>query len=218
MAGNQHHVTIKGRKDGLVFVLDDRCPFSDLLKELEYKLEKTHQKLLSGPLMHVYVKLGKRQITDEERQALENMINRRNLVVHSVESTLNPPDPRTSHQVLAGIVRSGQVLELEGNLIFIGDVNPGGSIITSGDLFVLGSLRGLAHAGAKGNSEAVIAASHLKPTQLRIAGAVSRPPDEWGIGDASMMFAYMKDDLMEIEKITHLYRLRPNAVELYKGE
>ena len=60
MAGNQHHVMIKGRKDGLVFILNDRCPFSELLSELEFKLEKTHQKLLSGPLVHVHVKLGKR--------------------------------------------------------------------------------------------------------------------------------------------------------------
>lgn len=218
MAGKRHHVTIKGRRDGLVFVLDDSCPFSELVKELQYKLEKTHQQLLSGPLMYVHVKLGKRQVTEEEKQALQNVINRRNLVVQSIESDLAEPREQATHKVLAGIVRSGQVLEVEGNLVFIGDVNPGGTIITSGDLFVLGSLRGMAHAGAKGNRDAVIAASYLKPTQLRIAGMVSRPPDEWGFIDATMVFAYMKDDLMEIGKIAQLSRLRPNAVELYKGE
>jgi len=217
MAGKQHHVTIKGRKDGLVFVLDDSCPFSDLLEELEYKLEKSHQNLLNGPIMHVHVKLGKRQVTEEEKQSLQQMINRRNLVVQSIESA---PDAqgKTQHRVMAGIVRSGQVLESEGSLIFIGDVNPGGTIVTGGDLFVLGALRGTAHAGATGNREAVIAASYLKPTQLRIAGAISRPPDEWEIHDATMLFAYMKDEHMEIEKITHLFRLRPNAVEIFRGE
>ncbi len=73
MAGKQHHVMIKGRKDGLVFILNDRCPFSELLSELEFKLEKTHQRLLSGPLVHVHVKLGERQITETERQSLEQL-------------------------------------------------------------------------------------------------------------------------------------------------
>jgi len=218
MARNQHHVTIKGRKDGLVFVLDDRCPFSDLLGELEFKLEKSHNKLLSGPLMHVHVQLGKRQISEAEREALHNMINRRNLVVQKIESAEPEPDPFSTHRVLTGIVRSGQVLRLNGNLIFIGDVNPGGTIQASGDIYVLGSLRGVAHAGDNGRRESVIAASYLKPTQLRIADVISRPPEEWGASDTAMMFAYLEGEQMEVEKIVHLARLRPYAVELYKGE
>ena len=101
---------------------------------------------------------------------------------------------------MAGIVRSGQVLQVEGNLVFFGDVNPGGSIVAGGDIFVLGSLRGTAHAGKDGNRQAVIASSHFQPTHVRIADAISRPPDEWEISDAAMMFAYLKDEHMEIEK------------------
>jgi septum formation inhibitor MinC len=44
---------IKGVKEGLVFLLDDKCEFAVLLDELQYKLEKTHQQLLTGPLVHV---------------------------------------------------------------------------------------------------------------------------------------------------------------------
>lgn len=218
MAGKQHHVMIKGRKDGLVFILNDRCPFSELLSELEFKLEKTHQRLLSGPLVHVHVKLGERQITETERQSLEQLIGRRNLVVRSIESDKPAEHEKQTHKIMAGIVRSGQVLQVEGNLVFFGDVNPGGSIVAGGDIFVLGSLRGTVHAGKDGNRQAVIASSHFQPTQVRIADAISRPPDEWEISDAAMMFAYLKDEHMEIEKITHLYRLRPDAFEIYRGE
>lgn len=217
MAGKQHHVMIKGRKDGLVFVIDDKCPFSEILKEIEYKLEKSHQKLLSGPLVHVHVQLGQRQLTEAEKETLSKAINRRNLVVQSIENDA-PQAESDSPKVMAGIVRAGQVLRTEGSLVFIGDVNPGGVIITTGDLFVLGSLRGMAHAGESGNREAVIAASYLEPTQLRISDVISRPPDEWGISDAAMMFAYLQGERMEIDKVTQLFRLRPKAVELYKGE
>ena len=33
-----------------------------------------------------------------------------------------------------------------------------------------------------------------------------------------MMFAYLKDERMQIEKITHLNRLTTGSVEIYKGE
>src|ERR1700686_3367634 len=58
----KHLVTIKGVKDGLLFILDDTSLLTDVVKELRYKLEKTHRKILFGPLVHVQVKLGKRQL------------------------------------------------------------------------------------------------------------------------------------------------------------
>jgi len=68
----------------------------------------------------------------------------------------------------------------------------------------------MAHAGCEGNDKAIIAASHMRPTQLRIAGVISRPPDEWGVGETYMEFAYINNGVMEIDKIQHLHRIRPD--------
>src|SRR5699024_10424628 len=75
------------------------------------------------------------------------------------------------------VVRSGQVLRVEGDLLLIGDVNPGGKVVATGDIYIMGNLRGIAHAGINGNRKAIIAASYMKPTQLRIADYISRAPD-----------------------------------------
>jgi septum site-determining protein MinC len=107
------------------------------------------------------------------------------------------------------LIRSGQTLHHDGSLLFIGDVNPGGTISSSGNILILGALRGLAHAGTDGDQEAIIAASFLKPTQLRIANVVSRPPEEWGFDEAFMEFAYLREGVMEIEKLNRLHRIRP---------
>ena len=72
------------------------------------------------------------------------------------------------------IVRSGQVLKVPGDLLLIGDVNPGGTVMAGGNIFVMGILKGIAHAGCNGNEEAVIAASSLKPSQLRIGEHINR--------------------------------------------
>jgi len=82
-------------------------------------------------------------------------------------------------------LRSGQVVSHKGDLVIIGDVNPGAEILAEGDITVWGSLRGIAHAGVGGNSLAEIRALNLQPIQIRIASAIARAPDRPRISYAS---------------------------------
>lgn len=75
-------------------------------------------------------------------------------------------------------LRSGQTISHKGNLIIIGDVNPGAEIMAEGDITIWGSLRGIAHAGIGGNTDAEIRALNLQPIQIRIAHAIARAPDK----------------------------------------
>ncbi|GAA3408332.1 septum site-determining protein MinC [Paenibacillus hodogayensis] len=215
MAETKHLVTIKGVKDGLIFVIDDSCPFAEVLQELEHKLDNTHRNILTGPVVHVHIKLGKRTSSEADKEAIKDIIGRKgNLLVQSIESDVASQasaDPLLDRiTVRKGIIRSGQTVSHDGHLLFLGDINPGGAVLCTGDIFVLGALRGMAHAGYSGNDRSLIAASYMRPTQLRIADVISRPPDEWGIEDATMEFAYIRDGNMEIDKINQLHRLRPD--------
>jgi septum site-determining protein MinC len=74
-------------------------------------------------------------------------------------------------------LRSGQIERaLEGNMVILGDVNPGAEVVAAGDIVVLGTLRGVAHAGGLGNTSSIIFALNLLPTQLRIGRFITRPP------------------------------------------
>lgn len=75
-------------------------------------------------------------------------------------------------RIIRGGLRSGQKLEFEGSLVIIGDVNSGAEVIASDNIIIVGTLRGLAHAGAKGNKKAIIAANTIECPQLRIANIV----------------------------------------------
>jgi septum site-determining protein MinC len=77
-----------------------------------------------------------------------------------------------------GTLRSGDHVNAQGHLLLVGDVNPGARVSAAGDVLVWGRLRGVAHAGCLGNSEAKIVALQLRPLQLRIADCVARGPDE----------------------------------------
>ncbi len=77
-------------------------------------------------------------------------------------------------------LRSGTSLQHPGHVVVIGDINPGAEIVAGGDIVVWGRLRGMAHAGAQGNEQAVVCALDLSPTQLRIAGAIALTPKRRG--------------------------------------
>ncbi len=74
-------------------------------------------------------------------------------------------------------VRSGREINYPGTVVILGDVNAGGLIVAAGDILIWGKLKGVAHAGAKGNSKCRIMALEMQPTQLRIADAVARAPE-----------------------------------------
>jgi septum site-determining protein MinC len=77
-------------------------------------------------------------------------------------------------------LRSGFSLQHAGHVIVIGDINPGAEVVAGGDIVVWGHLRGMVHAGADGDEEAVVCALDLSPTQLRIAGQIAVTPKRSG--------------------------------------
>jgi septum site-determining protein MinC len=78
-------------------------------------------------------------------------------------------------------LRSGTRVEFPGNVVVLGDVNAGAEVIADGSVIVWGRVRGMIHAGSKGDRAAVICALDLSATQLRIANEVSavlKPPKD----------------------------------------
>ena len=77
-----------------------------------------------------------------------------------------------------GTVRSGEYLNSPGDLLILGDVNPGAIVSAEENIIIWGRLLGIAHAGSKGNDKATISALQLRPVQLRISNKVARGPKE----------------------------------------
>lgn len=98
-----------------------------------------------------------------------------------------------------GSLRSGQKIETEGSVVIIGDVNAGAEVIAGENIIVVGILRGLAHAGAKGNAKAVIASSVIESTQLRIANLVKEMEKDYVPEDKRFNYAYVKDNAIVLE-------------------
>ncbi|MFU0791954.1 MAG: septum site-determining protein MinC [Virgibacillus proomii] len=176
-------ITMKGTKDGLTLFIDDSCSLNHALQELKYKMKES-KPTTTEPVVAVRVKLGARYLREEQISELRQIITNENrFTIHSIESDVVLREEARQWQAnseikaVNRIVRSGQVLHVTGDLLLIGDVNPGGKVMATGNIYIMGNLRGIAHAGIDGDTQAFIAASYMNPSQLRIAHYISRAPD-----------------------------------------
>ncbi|MCL6516158.1 MAG: septation ring formation regulator EzrA [Alicyclobacillus sp.] len=211
-------VAVKGTREGLVFLLNERCPYEDVRRCLEELLTGDSAGLFEGPQVSVAVDYGDRQLTPEQaRELLMVFLARENFLLRewggntAARQALHGqrPSVRAMRQVIhKGTVRAGQDLYFEGDVVVVGDVNPGGQVTAAGDIYVFGRLRGLAHAGVHGDETAIVAAAEFSPTQVRIANVVGWTPSPAGKMSTFMEFAYLTEDGMAVDKMQYAGALR----------
>ncbi|MEH7106623.1 MULTISPECIES: septum site-determining protein MinC [Bacillaceae] len=222
----RQNVTIKGTKDGLVLRLDDNCSFEELKRELDQKLTANSRTQDERHLVSVKVEIGNRYISDHQREELKHLIRqKKNFVVDDIVSNVVTREEaeqlKSEMEVVtvSKIIRSGQVLEVPGDLLLIGDVNPGGTVVAGGNIFIMGVLKGVAHAGCYGNDESIIAASSMRPSQLRISDCLNSAPDSVQSDEKrEMECAYLNENRkIVIDRLQALIQLRPNLTRLEGG-
>jgi len=183
MNKSEQIVTIRGTSAGLTLVINDQCSYEAVKHDLREKISLNNIKD-EEQIVTVKVQLGNRYLTEDQQAELKEIISQENnLVVDTFESKVILKEDALRWKEASEIkafyrmVRSGQVLNVVGDVLLIGDVNPGGRIIATGNIYVMGNLRGIAHAGYSTDRQAIIVASYMNPSQLRIADYISRAPD-----------------------------------------
>lgn len=173
-------VSINLKKDEIVIKLSNEAEQEEILEALKKKLTEL-KKLYKDAKTPILVtgKVLKNKEIDEIQKMIKNKIDveidfdmPKSLGLHSIKRTFAKEVAVSETKFHRGSLRSGQKMETEGSLVIIGDVNAGAEVIASDNIIVLGALRGLAHAGAKGNKQAIIAAGLLDAVQIRIADVV----------------------------------------------
>ncbi len=120
------------------------------------------------------------KVSTKEVKKQEKQVGNSDPIINGVKETshiIKEEDDMAETVFYRGTVRSGMKLESKSHILVVGDVNPGAELIADGNIVVMGILRGLAHAGADGSDDKIIAAWRLKPTQIRIADYITIPPD-----------------------------------------
>lgn len=213
-------VMLRGSRDGIAVIIDEHATLERAVHELRTKLGEAGD-FFRGGAFRLY--WGERTMTEDELETISSIVEEFGIELREPADQKIPEEaernegavvrkrlhddplpiaePRDDEQTLMirRTLRSGQRVEYDGNVVVMGDVNAGAVVVCSGDIVVLGSLRGLAHAGAGGNEQAIVMAFRLEPTQLRIARFISRAPDEEGPHPSGPEIARVKGDVIQIE-------------------
>lgn len=206
-------VTLKGSKDGVTVILDDICSWEELIERLNERLHQDSSFLHGAELI---VKYGNRVLDDKKKLQIQKMILNTDLALKKFlggkDETLESEEKKMQDNAAGPLeeimsetksilvkrnLRSGQSVKYHGSIILLGDVNPGAELIATGNIIVMGVLRGVVHAGAQGDQSAVVAALRLQPTQLRIANYITRAPEE---EPQQAEVARVKDGVVVVEK------------------
>lgn len=173
-------VSINLKKDEIIIKLNDEASQLEIIECLRRKLQEL-RKLYKDEKTPITVtgKVLKNREIDEIQNLIKNRIDvdiefdmPKGLGLHNIKKTFDKEIAISETKFHRGSLRSGQKLESEGSLVIIGDVNSGAEVMASDNIVILGALRGLAHAGAKGNKQAIVAAGLIDTVQIRIANIV----------------------------------------------
>lgn len=190
------------KKDQVIIKIDENAEQKDIIANLKKKMIelKNLYKDDKTPIL-----ITGKVLKNKEMEEIQNLIKRfldiqiefdspKVLGLHGIKKSFYKEIATSETKFHKGSLRSGQKMEFEGSLVIVGDVNPGAEVIAGENIIVLGNLRGLAHAGAKGNRDAIIEAVEIEATQIRIADIVKeieKNEDEIRTVKTS---AYVKED------------------------
>lgn len=182
-------VVIKGNRYGISVYLDPQTDFETLLSEVGEKFKES-AKFFKNAKMALSFE-GKKLNAVEQRRVAETISQNSQVEILCILDNDEEEERRFQAAIqkkiqseqasvgrfYKGTLRSGQVLESEGSIVILGDINPGSKVIAVGNVIVLGALKGTACAGITGNDKAFIAALEMEPTQLRIGNVMGRGGD-----------------------------------------
>ena len=174
---NKNCVSINLKKDKIVIKLNEDTKLVECLKKKLSELKKLYKDEKTP------INVTGKVLKNKEIQEIQNIIKEKidveiefdspkTLGLHGIKKTFEKEIAVSETKFHRGSLRSGQKLESEGSIVIIGDVNSGAEVMASDNIIVLGTLRGLAHAGAKGNKQEIIAAGLIDTVQIRIANIV----------------------------------------------
>ena len=192
-------------KDEITLKFNENYKEKEIEECLEEKMPEL-KKLYKGEKTPIFV-TGK-LLRNEEMESVKKIIQKelnvevefdspKILGLHGIRKTFSQEIKTSETTFHKGSLRSGMKVEYEGSIVVLGDVNAGAEVIAGENIVVLGILRGVAHAGAKGNKQAIIAAAKIESPQIRIANIVKELEKEEN--SERKTYAYAKENEIIIE-------------------
>lgn len=182
----RNSMIISKKEEEIILKINGKTEQQEIIEEIEQNIEKIKEINKEKLPIKIVGKVLKNTEIEEIEQIIKQKIQDTEIIfespkilgLHVIKKAFEKEIITSETKFYSGDLRSGQKIEFDGSLVIIGDVNGGAEIIAGENIIILGILRGLAHAGAKGNKKAIITASELEAPQIRISNIVKELTEE----------------------------------------
>lgn len=221
-----HLITLKWNKYGVTLILDAEAEFEELLKAVEAKFRDASKFFKAAKSAICFE--GRKLSEDEESQIIsviesiteleiiciiDNDKDNEEIFRRTVEDTITEKEEKEERelrdaiakaaggQFYKGTLRSGQILESEGDVIVLGDVNPGAKVVAARNAVILGCLKGTVYAGMNTEESSFVVAMSMNPMQIRIGEHIARSDESMQFIENEPQIAFVEDGNIYIEKL-----------------
>ena len=213
----ENAVIFKGTKDGLYIIIKEEMDLNTIKYNLEKKIKPSKRFFEGANIMNFKGKKLTQDEFDELKEIMEQeygmtvigSYNEKDYPVQEEHPVSKKPEileqlpfdnvHKGEALIVRATLRSGQLIQYKGDVVVIGDVNPGAHIKSAGSVIVMGTVRGIVQAGANGDYGAFIVAYKMQPSQLRIGDIITRSPDGMGSKSDNPEIALVKQGMIVVE-------------------
>ena len=204
-------VRIKSFSNGLKIHMDENASMDELTAALESKLSSSRKFFGNNS---VAIAFEGKKLTEVEEDLVCNLITMHTDLqivciisdepetedyFGSVLRSMQEEKERSDVYLYKGSLINQNLIESNKDIIIIGDVNPGCTVVSGGSIFIFGGLYGEAYA------ETLVMAMEMAPEELKINDFQYAPAKkhQWGIKPKLIpQIAYVSNDKINIEPYT----------------
>jgi septum site-determining protein MinC len=213
----ENAIIFKGTKEGLYIILKEEMDLDTIKLNLDKKIKPSKRFFEGARIVNFKGKKLTQKEFDELKEVMEQEYGMavvgsygdRNYDAKDERFGIKKPEileqfpSENVHKgealIVRATLRSGQLIQYNGDIVIIGDVNPGAHIKASGSVIIMGNVRGIVQAGANGDYHAFIVAHKMQPAQLRIGDIITRSPDGLGSSSDNPEIAMVKQGMIVVE-------------------
>ncbi|TDT69763.1 septum site-determining protein MinC [Hypnocyclicus thermotrophus] len=155
---------LKYLKDGILIKIED---YEKNILDLKENIEKNFFDVETDFLLE---RKNKKYYKD-----IYNILNEKGHFLYLIKD-ITPQIIYKKVQIIEKKIHSGQKIEIDGDVILLGDLNIGAELIATGSVFIFGKAKGFIHAGSKGNNKAIVVANEINLNHIKIANIMAKYP------------------------------------------
>lgn len=216
---------LRGTQNGYDLVLKQSASIEQILVDLKELLENLKaDPQVQAAKVALDVLTEDRLLTADEKQQIEQLVSHYpHFEIHKIAANVMTIDDavalreRENVHLLSKVIRNGQEVTMQGDVLFLGTIHEGGKLQTTGNIFSMGHVAGILQAGYPDDESKLIMGDLQAAQQVRIAEQFTIVEAEQLAGSAQTI-AYVNDlHVLSYGQLDQLKKINPKLYNRIGG-